>query len=176
MGPQIDYNADTYDMYLYNGLPWHKYKTDCTATFVGTGDYTTNRRVSYTYGAAAITMVLASMGLGAFLIKKRKISCACTEDFEPDEDEQVKEAHDAHSITSISVHRRKNMPSLINQMTFESTAGDDSSVGASFVESSVGASFVEMGSPPDEIIADESVEVTTTPKRKRRVFRFFRGQ
>jgi len=153
-------------MYLYNGLPWHKYKTDCTATFVGTGDYTTNRRVYYAYGAAAITMVLASVGLGTFLIKKRKISCACTEDFEPDEDEQVKEAYDDHSITSITVNRRKNMPSLINQMTFESTAGDDSSVGAS---------FVEMGTPPDETIADESVEVTTTPKRKR-LFRFFRRQ
>ena len=69
LGPELEDGQKI--SYVYNGLSWHTFRTDCTASFIGVQDGDAGYAYRYQYVAAA-AMVLTGLGVGAYLAKRGK--------------------------------------------------------------------------------------------------------
>ena len=66
LGPELEEGQKV--SYVWNGMSWHTYKTDCTASFIGVLDGDVGYAYRYQYVAAA-AMVLTGLAVGAFLAR-----------------------------------------------------------------------------------------------------------
>lgn len=169
LGPQYD---DGKISYVWNGVSWHTYKTDCTLSFSGIKeDGDEDYAFSYVFAATA-ALLLASAGAGAYAVRQQRSKCGRFNSRDGDENDETMDYNEGEaSIISTDEslawtlplsRSMKRLKSLFNESTIEDEQSPEN--------------FVEMEGQDEEIPEEEDGIEIQIYKHKRKSFipRFFR--
>jgi len=167
LGPIFDNGRISY---VWNGVSWHTYKTDCTLSFSGVHE-TEYEDYAYSYVfATATALFLATVGAGAYAVKHRRSKGGPCRSKNGENAETMESIDGDASIVSSDVSIWE-LP-LSRSMKRIKSLFSESNIG----EEQTPDSFVQMEGQDGEIVEEEGIEIAEIYKHKRKSFlpRFLR--